>query len=64
MNVAAPHNLTPDELAHRWDLEKRTLANWRCAGRGPAYLKIGSRIVYPIAEVEAYEAAHLVRTVA
>lgn len=44
------------ELARRWSLSHRTLERWRWEGRGPQYLKIGGRIVYRLADIEAYEA--------
>jgi hypothetical protein len=46
-------------LAKRWLISTRTLEQWRWQGRGPRYLKIGGRVIYPITEVEAYEAASL-----
>jgi hypothetical protein len=52
-------NLTENQLADRWQNSPRTLQGWRQQGKGPRYLKIGSRVVYPLAEVEAYEAANL-----
>ena len=33
-------------LARRWGLSHRTLERWRHDEIGPAYLKIGGRIVY------------------
>lgn len=52
-------NLTEIQLADRWQRSPRTLQGWRQQGKGPHYLKLGSRVVYPLAEVEAYEAANL-----
>ena len=52
-------HLNQTELAERWDLSRRTLEQWRWQGKGPRYLKIGSRVIYPLPEVEAYEAANL-----
>jgi hypothetical protein len=46
-------------LAKRWLISPRTLEQWRWQGRGPRYLKIGGRVIYRLAEVEAYEAASL-----
>lgn len=45
------------ELARRWRISPRTLERWRWLGRGPRYLKIGGRVVYRVADVEAFEAA-------
>jgi hypothetical protein len=47
--------LTDRELAARWGLSPRTLANWRCAGLGLRYIKIGSRIRYRLGDVLQYE---------
>ncbi len=47
------------ELASRWRMSPRTLEQWRWRGIGPRYLKIGGRVIYPLAEVEAFEAARL-----
>ncbi len=42
-------------LADRWKISPRTLERWRWTGEGPAFVKIGGRVVYRIADVEAYE---------
>lgn len=48
--------LTQRQLAARWQISPRTLEQWRWRGIGPRYLKIGARVVYPLAFVEAWEA--------
>ena len=58
-----PH-LSPAALAARWFVTVPHLANERSAGRGPAYLKPAGRVCYPLAVVEAYEAASMVKAVA
>ena len=51
--------LTARELAKRWKIHHRTLSNWRKTGRGPDFLKFGSRnIRYTLEAVEAYESSH------
>ena len=45
------------ELSRRWSISPRTLERWRWLGKGPQYLKIGGRVVYRLADIEAYEAA-------
>lgn len=45
------------ELAARWRISPRTLERWRWCGDGPRFVKIGGRVIYPLADVEAYEAA-------
>jgi hypothetical protein len=47
--------LTSKELAHRWRLSEQTLANWRHARKGPPFVRIGGRILYPIASLSDYE---------
>ena len=53
----AMQHLDQKALAERWLISPRTLEQWRWQGRGPRYLKIGARVIYPLAEVEAHEAA-------
>lgn len=45
--------MTERELAARWRVSVRTLQNWRWMGRGPRFLKIGARVLYARAEIEA-----------
>lgn len=54
-------HLTSREAADRLRLSTRTLENWRVAGKGPRFAKFGRRVVYPIAEIEAYEQRQLRR---
>jgi hypothetical protein len=49
------------ELARRWQISPRTLERWRWLQQGPAYLKVGGRVVYRLSDVEAYEAEQLHR---
>ena len=42
-------------LAARWGLKPSTLENWRNLGKGPAYRKIGGRVIYPEPDVIAFE---------
>ena len=45
-------------LANRLVMSPRTLQRWRQDGDGPAYLKLGGRVVYRLADVEAWERQH------
>lgn len=64
--------LTPAQLADRYGGQDdgpsvETLRDWRKNGRGPAYIRGESSgraatILYPLAEVEAWEARQLVKT--
>lgn len=53
--------LQPRELAERWRgvVTLSTLDNWRSQNRGPRFVKIGGRVLYPLVEVEAYEQRNL-----
>ena len=55
-------HLTPHELSERWGgaIKASTLRNWRNSGRGPAFIKVGSKAVYPLQAVEAYEKNHFI----
>lgn len=49
--------LTPDEMVARYKgkLKKGTLANWRSSKKGPAYLKLNGRVMYPLQKVKEWE---------
>ncbi|MFI5496938.1 helix-turn-helix transcriptional regulator [Actinoplanes sp. NPDC051859] len=53
-------HLTPTHLAKRWSVTPGHLANQRSAGIGPAYLKLGGRILYRLVDIETYEERSLV----
>lgn len=53
--------LTQKELARRWGISHRTLERWRYDGQGPTFLKLGGRVLYRLADVEAYETSSLRR---
>lgn len=56
---AAPVFLSPAELSARWNgaVAPSTLALWRTQKSGPAYTKLGGKVFYALADVEAYEAS-------
>ena len=58
----SPTNLNQVELAARLKISPRTLERWRWTGQGPAFMKIGGRIIYRIEDVLAHEEAHLRQT--
>lgn len=43
--------------AHLGPVSVRTLQDWRVRGIGPAYTKLGRRVAYDIADLEAFKAA-------
>jgi hypothetical protein len=51
-------HLNQIELSRRWNVSPRTLENKRWRKEGPAYLKIGGRVLYRLEDVEAYERAN------
>ena len=52
---------TVSDLLERWGkvISKGTLANWRAKKRGPNYVKIGGRILYPVPSVETWEKTNM-----
>lgn len=48
-------HLSQRELSERWTIAETTLERWRTLGIGPVYVKLPGRVVYRIADVEAYE---------
>ena len=57
-------HLKPEEVAQRLRTSVGTLSNWRMQGRGPKYIKLGRKILYPLREVEAFETSHTVANTA
>lgn len=45
------------ELSRRWSISPRTLERWRWLGEGPAFVKLGGRVVYRMKEIEQFEEA-------
>jgi len=46
--------LTPKELAERWGMSERTLAQWRYLKKSPAYFRAGG-IRYRLEDILEYE---------
>lgn len=55
MASAVPTFLTSKEVADRWRLSDQTLANWRHAGKGPPFIRVGARVLYPIEGIYSFE---------
>ena len=53
------HLITPAQLALRWGLSINTLNQWRAAGTGPKFIRLGDgerpRIRYRMSDILAYE---------
>jgi len=58
------HCLNQKELARRWGISHRTLERWRYCGQGPAFLKLGGRVLYRRSEIDAFEQSQLSRALA
>ena len=43
------------ELAFRWGISVKTLRRWRQEQLGCVFCKLGSRVVYLLSEIEAFE---------
>ena len=52
-------HLDQSNLSRRWRVSPRTLERWRWLKIGPAYVKVGGRVIYRLEDVVAYEMAHL-----
>ena len=46
--------LTEIEAANYLCLSSATLRKWRCVGKGPSFLKIGSAVRYDLQTIRAY----------
>lgn len=49
-----PRFVRTPQAARLLDLSPRTLEKHRCEGTGPVYRKLGGRVVYSIADLEAW----------
>lgn len=58
-NGVLRHVLNEKELSQRWNVAVGTLQKWRQQSYGPAFLKLSSRVAYPIEAVEAFERENL-----
>lgn len=54
-------HLTPETLAQRWGLARKTIMNMSYDGRLPFAVRIGSKWRYPVRAVEAWERKNTVR---
>jgi len=50
--------LSTQQVAQILNEPEGTLRYWRCAGKGPAYVKLGGRVRYDEADVVAYVSAN------
>jgi excisionase family DNA binding protein len=55
MNTAMTPLLTPEQLAERWQVSKKTILNWCYAGRLPFATHLGNKWRFHEADVEKHE---------
>ena len=55
-------HLSTNELVERLRVSRSTLERWRTNGVGPPFIKVGSRVIYRIGDVEDWEQAHARRS--
>ena len=63
MLVDPEKKLTPKEAAQRIGLASGHLANLRSRGTGPAFLKLGRKVMYTLGDVDAWVASKRVTMV-
>jgi Helix-turn-helix domain len=54
--------LTPEMVEQKFHIKRGTLANWRCQGRGPEYVKTGRKVLYTLTALEEWSRSCTVRT--
>ena len=54
--------LTADEVSHRYrgEVTTGTLRNWRSMRVGPSFVKVGKGVLYPVAELDAWDRRNVV----
>jgi hypothetical protein len=54
--------LTAEEVAERYrgEITVGTLRNWRAMRIGPAFVKIGKAVLYPVDQLDAWDEKNLV----
>lgn len=55
---ATPEFVTEEELSLRLRVGRKALQIWRRTGKGPAFAKLGGRVLYRASDVDAWIAAN------
>jgi hypothetical protein len=57
-----PKFLTPEEVSERYrgEISVGTLRNWRAMRTGPAFVKIGKAVLYPVEQLDAWDQKNMV----
>ena len=53
-SLVVPQLLTSKEAAKVLKIGEASLANWRSQGNGPTYIKVGSKVLYALADLHSY----------
>ena len=61
MDTSTQNLLTEKQAADVLNVARGSLTNWRSAGRGPAYLRIGRRIRYRFEDLVSYAERRMVQ---
>ena len=51
--------MTAEQVAAQIQISDKTLRKWRWEGKGPRYVKVGRKVAYRPADVEAFVQANL-----
>jgi len=54
--------LTAEEVSERYrgEITVGTLRNWRAMRIGPAFIKLGKAVLYPVSELDAWDQKNMV----
>ncbi|NQW50425.1 MAG: helix-turn-helix domain-containing protein [Rhodospirillales bacterium] len=62
MTTSTSDALTSDQVASMLGIKRNTLEIWRCKGKGPCFIKLGTAkqagVIYSRSDVEAWVAGH------
>ncbi len=59
--LSTEERMTEQQLIEYWGISIHTLRKWRTTGRGPMYIKIGGKAIYPMPAIHEYERSRLFR---
>ena len=49
-----PDFVTEQEIEQRFSIPRKTLQGWRSRGCGPRFVKVGRKVLYPLAELKGF----------
>ncbi|MGJ5180399.1 helix-turn-helix transcriptional regulator [Bradyrhizobium oligotrophicum] len=54
MQISTDELINPEKVAEALNLRPQTLTAWRTLGKGPIFVKVGKRVFYRKADIEAW----------